>query len=353
MSNIQVPPDSTGKKVDTVTLTDAGSEVHRQKLVITGASGTAEVVAVINTVPTGLEMGLGVRQIGTADVAIAGHVTLSGTATVAGVVNVSNTASVVIANFADASGNNRNVVDSVNTALRVNVVAGAAAGPSTTDNTTFSTGATNLAGAGFIFFSASATTVTDGRMAAGRITDSRAQHVNLRNNAGTELGTSTTPLSVKIENQSATVSVQGNVNISATAIVAGTLLLSGSVVVAGNVNLFTSAAVPSASRGPRCVLASTSSNVTLVAAPGANQSIFVTHIAVSNASGANTRARIGTSASIGQVTMMMAQSAGGFVMHFTPPWEVSTNEALVCSVKPNASEGIFNVHYFVGSADAF
>jgi hypothetical protein len=233
------------------------------------------------------------------------------------------------------------------------VVAGAAAGPSTTDNTTFSTGATNLAGAGFIFFSASATTVTDGRMAAGRITDSRGQHVNLRNNAGVEIGTNTTPLSVKLENQSATVTVQGNINISSTATVVGTLNVSGNVVVAGNVNLFTSAAVPSASRGPRCVIASTSANVSLIAAPGANQTIFITHLAVSNASGSNTRARVGTSASIGQVTMMVAQSAGGFVMHFVPPWEVSINEAVVCSVKPNVSEAIFNVHYFVGSSDAF
>lgn len=97
--------------------------------------------------------------------------------------------------------------DSTNSALRVNVVAGSAGGPSSNDNTTYSTGATAVAPAGYIFFSASATTMTDGRVGAARITDSRAVHSNLRNNAGTEIGTNTTPLSVKVENTSATASV--------------------------------------------------------------------------------------------------------------------------------------------------
>lgn len=80
--------------------------------------------------------------------------------------------------------------------------------------------------------------------------------------------------------------------------------------------------------------------------------IFVTQVNCTNASGTNTRARIGTSASTGQVTMMMAQSGGGFVTQYLPVWKLSTNEALVGSVKPNVSEGIFNIHFFVASADA-
>lgn len=248
MAFIEVPPDSTGKRVDTVSLTDAAVEVHRQKMVVTGGSGTAEVVAVMNAAPGGTEYGIGVRQIGTANVALAGKVAISGTPTVV--------------------------------------------------------------------------------LAAGT------------GNFGT------------LNNISATVSVAGNVNISATANVAGSLNISGSVQVSGNVGLFTSANVQSASRGPRCVIVSSSANVTLIAAPGALQSIFITQIAVTNASGTNTRARIGTSATIGNVTMMLAQSGGGFVMNFTPPWEISVNEAVLGSVKPNASEGIFNIHFFVASADA-
>ena len=370
---IQVPADSTGKRVDTVTLTDATVEVHRQKIVMTGASGTAEVCVVTNAAPAAGDMGLVVRQAGTVDVAMAsgtfnistmpavviaagaaniGSVNnISATVTVAGSVNISTMPAVVLAagtaNFGNlnhisrtvqvavgtpftvnnisatvvtsglvgltagtavigdinaisrtvqvaigtpftlqgisttvqvaigtpftvnnisaaivlAAGANNigsinnisatvvtglsyviektsnsqvQVGDSANAAIRVNVVAGSAGGPSMTDNTTYSTGASLVAPAGFIFFSASATAVTDGRIAAGRITDARGQHVNLRNNAGTEIGTATTPLHVlqsatasvilaagtanigSVNNISATVTVVGVVNISAT-----------------------------------------------------------------------------------------------------------------------------------------
>lgn len=115
---------------------------------------------------------------------------------------------------------------------------------------------------------------------------------------------------------------------------------------------YTNLSVQSASRGPRMVLASTSAAVALVAAPGAGLAIYVTMIAASNASGSNTRGRFGTSASVGTITMMLAGSGGGFVMQMEPPWKLSTNEALNVSVKPNASEGIFNCQFFVASADA-
>jgi hypothetical protein len=133
--------------------------------------------------------------------------------------------------------------DSANTALRVNVVAGSAGGPSMTDNTTYSTGASLVSPAGFIFFSASATAVTDGRVAAARITDSRAIHVNFRNNAGTEIGTSTTPISVKVETQSATASVilaAGSANIGTLNNISATVVVSGAVsLAAGTSNIGT------------------------------------------------------------------------------------------------------------------
>jgi hypothetical protein len=154
-----------------------------------------------------------------------------------------------------------------------------------------------------------------------------------------------------INNISATVTVAGIVNVSATATVAGSLNVSGSVVVSGTLNLFAMGEVPSASRGPRTILVSTSANATLIAAPGANLCIYVTGLTVTNASGTNARARVGPSASIGQVTVMMAQSGGGATINFVPPWQLSANEALLGSVKPNVSEGIFNVHFFVASAD--
>lgn len=253
MASIQVPPDSTGKLVDAVDLTDGGNTVYRQKMVITGASGTAEVVATSMSAPAASAVALVVRQAGTATVA--GQVTavISGTATVAGNVNISATATII--------GNVTAVI-------------------------------------------------------------------------------------------SGTAIVAGNVNISATAPVAGSLNVSGSVVVSGTLNIFAMGDVPSASRGPRTVIASTSANATLIAAPGANLCIYVTGLTITNASGANARARVGPSASTGQVTIMMAQSGGGAVMTFTPPWQISANEALLCSVKPNVSEGIFVAHFFVASADA-
>lgn len=251
---IQVPPDSTGKHVDAVSLDDGGIAVYRQKVVVAGASGSSEVVETSMSAPAASAVGLVVRQAGTATIAgtvnVNGGVAISGTATVAGSVVISGTA----------------------------IVAG----------------------------------------------------------------------SVVI---SGTAIVAGNVNISATAVVAGALNVSGSVVVSGTLNLFAMGDVPSASRGPRTVIASTSSNATLIAAPGANLCIYVTGLTITNASGANTRARVGPSASIGQVQVMMAQSGGGAVMHFVPPWQVSANEALLCSVKPNVSEGIFVAHFFVASAD--
>lgn len=188
-----------------------------------------------------------------------------------------------------------------------------------------------------------------------------------------------------LNNVSATVVVAGNVNISATpsvilaagtanfgtlnnisatvttntfiggisaGVTIGVNSISATVTVAV-VRQYASLSVQSASRGPRMALASTSANVTLVTAPGVGFAIYVTSVAVSNASGSNTRARIGTSASIGTITMMLAASGGGFVMPINPPWKLSTNEALLVSVKPNASEGIFNCNFFVASADAF
>jgi hypothetical protein len=210
MASIQVPPDSTGKKVDTVTLSDAGSEVHRQKMIIAGASGTAEVAAVTSGAVGAGAMGLVVRQ---------------------------------AANI---------VVDRI----------------------------------------------------------------------------------------SATATVSGVVGITGTALVAVS-------------SVYVTGANPSTSRGPRCVLVSSSATVTLVPAPGVNMSIYVTEVYCTNASSTNTRARLGTSNSIAQVTMMMAQSGGGFCAQYIPVWKLSSNEALLGSVKPSVSEGIFNVHFFVASADAF
>jgi hypothetical protein len=297
--NVRVPPDSTGKRVDAASLDDGGVSVYRQKMVLAGASGSAEVVAVSLSAPAASAVGLVVRQAGTltavvtGTVNVNGGVALSGTGIVAGVVGLT------------AGTQNIGHINHISATVDVAFASGLAI--SGTPSVVLAAGTANF----------------------GTLNDiSKTVQVAVA-----------TPFTIN--------------NISATSIVAGTLNLSGSVVIAGSVNIFNNAEVMSASRGPRTVIASTSANATLIAAPGANLAIYVTHVAVSNASGSNTRGRIGTSATIGAVQMMLAASGGGFVMQFTPPWQLSTNEALLCSVKPNASEGIFNVHYFVGSADAF
>lgn len=291
--NIQVPPDSTGKKVDAASLDDAAASVYRQKMVVTGGSGTAEVVQVVAAAASADAMGLVVRHAGTATVA--GSVAISGTATVAGSVVISGTAQVAIGTPIVVN----NVSATVTVAGNVNI--------SATPSVILAAGTANFGVLNEI---------------------SKTVQVAIA-----------TPFTIN--------------NISATSLVAGNLNISGSVAISGSVNIFTTAENVSASRGPRCVIASTSANVTLVAAPGAGMSIFVTHLAVSNASGSNTKARVGSSATPGNVTMMLAASGGGFVVSYTPPWQISANEALLGSVKPNASEGLFNIHYFVGSADAF
>lgn len=105
-----------------------------------------------------------------------------------------------------------------------------------------------------------------------------------------------------------------------------------------------------ASHGPKCVTVSTSATVALVAAPGAGLSVFVTQIACTNGSATLTRAdAYPASATASCVTQMyMAASGGGFVQNFDPPVQILSNTALNSRVKPNVSQAIFVVHFYVG-----
>jgi hypothetical protein len=86
-----------------------------------------------------------------------------------------------------------NVVDSGNTAFRVNCVVGCAAG--FTDNSGFTAGTTIENNIGGVFNDGLAS-LSSGNAAAARITASRALHVNLRNASGTEIGTSSNPVRI-------------------------------------------------------------------------------------------------------------------------------------------------------------
>jgi hypothetical protein len=88
-----------------------------------------------------------------------------------------------------------NVVDSGNTAFRVNCVVGCSASAGFSDNSAFAAGTTAESNIGGVYNDGLAA-VTSGNAAAARITASRALHVNLRNATGTEIGTSGTPVRV-------------------------------------------------------------------------------------------------------------------------------------------------------------
>lgn len=212
---VQVPPSSTGAKIDGASVDVAGNTVIRQRVVLADNSASAQFAVI--TSGALLVQPNAVAISGTAIVAVSGNVGINGiSATVLASVtshipiNISNTPSVVLAtgaanigiinnisatvttvisNFVDASGNNRNVVDSVNTALRVNVVAGAAAGVSQVDDTTFSTGAAAFIPVGAVFSdTGTGQSASASHAAALRMTGFRALHVNIRDASGNELG---------------------------------------------------------------------------------------------------------------------------------------------------------------------
>jgi hypothetical protein len=88
-----------------------------------------------------------------------------------------------------------NVVDSGNTAFRVNCVVGCAAAAGFTDNSAFTAGTTTETSVGGVY-NDGLSTLSSGNGAAARITASRALHVNLRNASGTEIGTASNPVRI-------------------------------------------------------------------------------------------------------------------------------------------------------------
>lgn len=297
MSDIRVPADSTGKRVDTVTLTDALVEVHRQKIVMTGASGTAEVVVVTNAAPGAGDMGLVVRQAGSINAVCTGTFNLSGTAVVAGVVGLTaGTANI---------GSINNISATVTVAGVVGLTAGSAV-------------------------------IGDINAISRTVQVAIGTPFTLQGISTTVQVAVATPFT--LQGISTTVNVAIATPFTVNNISARTTVALGPT------------AIPSVSHGPASVIASTSASVTLVAGPGAGLSVYITSLAISNAGTVGTLARIGTSASAGAVNMFCASAGGGFVLNFDPPWKLSASEAAVCSVKPNSVGNThFNVNFYVAT----
>jgi hypothetical protein len=556
---VRVPPDSTGKKIDTTELTVGGDVVERQRIVIGDNTHTSTFATVLGSDPTGTEVALVVRNIPSGTQNISGQLSIgpgtsnigtingisatvsvvlvagnsnigavslgAGTSNIGFINNISATVNVLLAagsaNFGTLNNISATVVtglsyviektsnsqvqvgDSANAAIRVNIVAGAAAGgTSIADRGAFTEATTQLTPAGGVF-SDTRSAVAEDKVAALRITPQAGLHSNLRTDGGvamddsansalrvnivagaaaggtsiadrgvfTEATTNLTPaggvysetrsamaedrvgalrinaqaglhvnlrdssgneisagnaLSVKVElisatasvilaagtanigtinnisagvvlaagtanigsinNISATVSVinlAGTANMGAVSLAAGTanigflngisatvvtglayvLDATGSQIKVGDsansavrvnivADVFAAAitAVMSTSHGPKCVVCSVSANTTLVTGPGAGLSVYITQLMVSNeAIGTTVRARVGTSASIATVQMMMAAGGGGFVYNFDPPWKLSASEAALCSIKPQGANTYFNVNFYVAA----
>lgn len=80
--------------------------------------------------------------------------------------------------------------------LNVNCTGGCSGSAGFTDNAAFTAGTTTINPVGGLFDDTPPAAITTGHAASARITNNRALHVNLRNQAGTEIGTSGTPVRI-------------------------------------------------------------------------------------------------------------------------------------------------------------
>jgi hypothetical protein len=110
--------------------------------------------------------------------------------------------------------------------------------------------------------------------------------------------------------------------------------------------------LPSASHGPQTKFVHTVSSVALVAAPGANLSVYVTGLLATNGHTALSmfRAYQAENTASCEVIAFLAANGGGFSRDFNPPWKLSANTALNACTIPAVSSSTCAVcvHFFVG-----
>ena len=396
-SFVQVPPDSTGKQVDAASLPVNGLTVLRQRVVLGDNSATAQFATVTNgaLMVTGtVSLGAGTALIGAvsnaAGTALMGAVSLAaGTANIGFINNIS--APVVLGAGAANIGTINNISAAVAVTLPANigtvnnisaavVLAAGAANIGSINNISATIAAVLAAGtanigavsnaAGTALMGAvslaagtanigfinniSATVIVAGIVSLGAGTNligavSVAAGTALMGAVSLAAGTANIGF---INNISATVGVAFMVGLSARATLANATIASPWIDRFGRpiVQLNHPSLLATASQGPRCVVVSTSVTTALVAAPGAGLSIFVTMIAGTNGSATLTRGdvyQLSATASCA-AKMYLAASGGGFVMKYDPPIQILSNTALNARVKPNVSEVVFNIHFYVG-----
>lgn len=357
---VQVPPNSTGAEIDCSSLSVAGQVVMRQRVVVGDPTRSANFalvsagsmqVTVQNTVPVSGQVSV------TGSVAISNTVTVQGQISVTGgvvlnagtfhigEVNVSLMPQVSVLNVAGVAH-----MGEVNISLMPAVVLAAGAANIGTINN-ISAGVVLAAGAAHVgevnVSIMPAVVLAAGAANIGSINGISA-NVNVviasgANNIGFLNGISATIVAAMVR-----------VKFSSSAAIAdNTVTMSwadrfGRQVVINN----HPALLPSASHGPKTVTLSTSTNAALVAAPGASNSIYVTALTITNGSATLTRADAytGTGTAAPEVAQYLAASGGGFTMKFDPPWQISANTALNARVKPNVSQALATIHFYVGPA---
>jgi hypothetical protein len=95
---------------------------------------------------------------------------------------------------ANAGTGNFTVTQSTGTNLHVVCDSGCSSSAGFADNGAFTTGTTAINPVGGLFDDTPPTAITTGHAASARITNNRALHINIRNQAGTELATATNPV---------------------------------------------------------------------------------------------------------------------------------------------------------------
>lgn len=409
---VQVPPDSTGKKIDAVSLDVGANTVMRQRIVIADNSATSEFAQVANgRLVVTVAGNLNISAMPT--VSVTGGVGISGTAVVSGNVNISSMPTITLpSNIGTLNDISRTVQVAIGTPFTVNAISatvsvsglvGLTAGTANIGRindisaTVTVSGNVNISATHSVILAAGTALIGDVNAISRTVQVAVGTPFTINNISASVVVTGLVGLTAGaanigfINHISQTVQVAIGTpftvnNISAAvALVAGTTVnisnTASVVLAAGTANFGTlnnisrtvevtvstpftlnnisatvttqvagfTPAVMSASHGPKCVTASSSAVVTLVASPGAGQSVHITQIMVGNGSNVFTKARIGTSASAATVVQPLAAAGGGFVFQFDPPWKLSASEAAICSVKPNASDVFFNVNFFVAS----
>src|SRR5581483_6943634 len=141
----------------------------------------------LNASPAGAEYGIVTRPIPSGTQTVSGTVTAnagSGTFNISGAVT------------ANAGSGSFTVAQTTGSNLHVTCDSGCSSSAGFSDNGAFTTGTTAINPVGGLFDDTPPTTITTGHSASARITPNRALHINLRNQSGTEIGTSSAPLRV-------------------------------------------------------------------------------------------------------------------------------------------------------------